>query len=231
MPLLKKWKCAFCEREFTREVWYKRHMCDKKKRFMEANSISVQKAHRLFNHWQQRTGLMRRSKTKTMEEFYKSPYFKLFVNFVEYTASQYVISAYTYLDWLVEMRVPSHKWMDRAQVEAFKTDYRKFQDPLEQAKSTVSNIRHWCAQKGLSVREFFTTIKPGEALNMVREGRLSPWVLFAYIPAVDMIERFDDDTLFTLDEFLNVDHWMVEVANSPHDTEAVVSYMEEAIGD
>lgn len=225
----KQWKCAFCDRPFTRKVWYDRHTCDKKKRFMRSNSIGVQKAYRLFIHWQRRTGLLRRGKEKSMEEFCKSPFYNTFIKLVEFASGQYVVSAFLYVDWLAEKRVPDFKWTDREQAELFMTDYRKYQIPEEQAKATGDNIKAWCRDKGLSVTEFFDVVSPSQVMTMIREGRLSPWVLFSYEPAVRMVEKLDDETFFMLDEFLNAQHWVEEVERNPDDSDKVVACMSEAL--
>lgn len=229
MPMTRKFKCAFCEREFTRKVWYDRHDCDKKKRFMQSNSINVQKAYRLFIHWQRRTGLLRRGKEKTMQDFCKSPFYQTFINLVEFASGQYVVSAFLYMDWLAEKRIPDFKWTDRAQAEQFMSDYRLYQVPEEQAKATAANIRAWCRDQGFSVKEFFNVVSPSQTMTMIREGRLSPWVLFSYEPAVRMVEKLDDDTFFMIDEFLNAQHWMEEVEKNPNDSALVVSHITEAL--
>ena len=72
-------------------------------------------------------------------------------------------------------------------------------------------------------------VSPSQTMTMVREGRLSPWVLFAYEPAVRMVERLDDHTFFSLDEYLNTQHWMEEVERNPSDSELVVTRMTEAL--
>jgi len=230
MPLARKWKCAFCDREFTRETWFKRHACEKKKRFMQAHSISAQKAYRLFSHWQTRTGLTRRGRPKTMEEFCRSPLYNTFARLVEFTNENYVVSTFTYLDWLVETAVPDYKWTDTRTVELFLTDYRAYQVPGEQAKATAENIKHWCGTQGYALKEFFDVVKPSQVLDMVREARLSPWVLFSYAPALKMVERLDDDAFFRLDEYVNAQHWIDEIESHPEDKAAVLACMEATFG-
>lgn len=230
MPLLKKYKCAFCDREFTREVWYRRHSCEKKKRFEQANSIHVQQAHRLFTHWQKRSGLMRRGRSKTMEEFVKSPFFNTFLKLVKYASENYLISAFTYMDWLVEEGVPDYQWTNRDMVEKFKADYRRFEVPMEQVKHTVDNIRAWCASQGWAIKEFFAEVRAVDLLTMVIEGRMSPWVLFSYAPALEAIRRLDDETFLRLNEFINVEHWMDEVEKNQAQADDIVTFMKESLG-
>ena len=57
--------------------------------------------------------------------------------------------------------------------------------------------------------EFFKTITPGQALNMVRENKLSPWVLLGYQQCVDeLTSRFKQELLFTLNDHINVPYWL-----------------------
>lgn len=230
MPMTKTYKCAFCDRPFTRKVWYDRHTCEKKKRFMASNSINVQKAFRLFVHWQRRTGLLRRGKTKAMADFLKSPFYQRFIDLVDFAAGQYVVSAFLYVDWLAEKKIPEFQWTDREQAELFMADYRRYQIPEEQAKATVDNIRAWCRDNGFAVGEFFDVVSPSQTMTMVREGRLSPWVLFSYEPAVRMVERLDDNTFFMMDEFLNAQHWVEEIERNRSESEMVVAHLTEALG-
>lgn len=212
MTVKRKFRCAFCEKVFTRKSWYEKHMCDKKKRFLDRNNINKIKAHRLFNHWQRRTGLLRRGKEKTFEEFCKSPYYNTFVNLVEFTNREYVVSSFKYIDWLVEHNVPEKKWFNERGLEKYRDYLRKAEDPEYQAKTSCQNIEVWCEDNDVPIVEFFSRIQPGQALNMVRENKLSPWVLFSYNQCLEeLTSRFDGEVLFTLNEHINVSYWLDKV--------------------
>lgn len=205
----RKFTCTFCRRDFVRKTWYEKHMCDKKQRFMDRNNITVIKAHRLFNHWQQRAKLMRRGREKTIEEYCKSPMFGAFKRLAEFTTSEYVVSGFKYVDWLVDNKIPEAKWCNPRDLDDYRAYLRATEEPQKQAETSCKNIRVWCTDNGISMPEFFTTISPGQALNMVRENKLSPWVLLGYQPCVDgLTSRFKPELLFTLNEHINVPYWL-----------------------
>ena len=226
------YKCTFCEREFVRKTWYEKHMCDKKRRFLDRNNITTIRAHRLFNHWQRRTRLLRRGQMKSMDEFMRSPFYNAFVNLAEFTTAEYVVSGFKYVDWLVDNEIPQVKWCNPRDLDDYRTYLRESEDPEAQAETSCKNIRVWCADNGIQMPEFFKTITPGQAFNMVRENKLSPWVLLGYQPAVrDLTSRFKQDMLFQLNEHINVQYWMDKADGDAEAVARVTSLMDEGLAE
>ncbi len=226
----RKYKCTFCGRDFVRKTWYDKHMCDKKQRFLDRNNITVIKAHRLFNHWQRRTKLLRRGQEKSMEEFTRSPFYKAFVRLSEFTSNEYVVSGFKYIDWLVENEIPEPKWCNPRDLDEYRAYIRESEKPEEQAETSCRNIRVWCADNGIVMPDFFKVITPGQALNMVRENKLSPWVMIGYEKCRDeLVSRFGDDMLFTLNEHINVPYWVEKIEGDAEGVAKVRSVLDEKL--
>jgi hypothetical protein len=205
----RKYKCTFCFRGFVRKTWYDKHMCDKKQRFLDRNNITVIRAHRLFNHWQRRTGMLRRKQEKSLEDFCKSPLYTAFVRLSEFTSTEYVVSGAKYVDWLVDNKVEEQKWCKPRDLDDYRIWIRATEEPAQQAETSCKNIRVWCADNDVGMPEFFKSISPGQALNMVRENKLSPWVLIGYQTCVDdLLSRFSDAMVHTLNDHINVPYWL-----------------------
>lgn len=226
----RKYKCTFCDREFVRKTWYEKHMCDKKKRFLDRNNIAVIRAHRLFNHWQRRCRLLRRGAEKSMDEFLRSPFYKAFVRLSEFTSSEYVVSGFKYIDWLVDNKIPEARWCNPRDLDEYREYVRESEEPEEQAEITCKNIRVWCADNGIDMPEFFATVTPSQAMNMVRENKLSPWVLLGYQPCVDALtSRFKQDMLFTLNDHINVPYWLEKTESDTDGVAKVTSVLNERL--
>lgn len=226
----KTYKCAFCERTFTRESWYKKHSCPKKQKFLDANNITIIRAHKLFNHWQRRTGLLRKGTEKPLDDFKKSPFFSTFVNLAEFTTANYVISPFKYVDWIVDNRIPEKKWCNERDLEQYRVYVRETEDAESQTQISCKNIRVWCADHKIEMPEFFTSVPVGQALNMIRENKLSPWLLFGYEPCLEgLTSRFNGEVMFTLSEHINVPYWLDKVENEVGDLEMVRSLCDEAL--
>ena len=219
MALEKKMVCKFCNREFERPKWFEKHMCDKKKRFERRNNIESIKAHRFFQHWQTRSGLNRRGRAKDFEEFVKSPFYNRFIELARFTMQEYVVSAYRYIDWLIEKEMPDFKWCDSRNLDEYREYLRENEDPVAQTEKSCQNIKVWCERKRVPIKDFFRVVTPGQALNMVREDRLSPWVLLAYDKCVqELTDRMEGEVLHTLNDHINVKYWIDKVEAERSDT-------------
>jgi len=123
-----------------------------------------------------------------------------------------VISAFKYIDWLVDTKVPDYQWCWEKGLEAYRQYVLDTENAKVQAETTCKNIKVWCVNHGIDLEKFFATITPGQALNMVRENKLSPWVLFAYEPCVvQLTGRMDGEVIHTLNEHINVNYWITKV--------------------
>jgi len=226
--LERKYRCTFCNRDFKRKTWFEKHMCDKKQRFIDSNNITVIRAHRLFNHWQRRTGLLRSGKMKNMEDFCKSPFYSAFVKLADFSSQEYVVSSYKYVDWLVDHNIPEKDWYREDRLEQFREYVRKTEDPESQVETTIKNIAVWCEDHRIEQVEFFSSITPGQALNMVRENRLSPWVLLGYERCLDeLVARFSGELEFALDDHINLSYWIDKVRDEKETSNLVQKICQE----
>lgn len=219
MALEKRMVCKFCNKPFERERWFEKHMCDKKRRFEKRADVVNIKGHRLFQHWQMRSGLNRRGKTKDFEEFVKSPYYNRFIELAQFTTREYVVSAYKYIDWLIREGLPDYKWCNAKNLDDYRAYLRSTEDPVSQTEKSCQNIKSWCQKKQVPLRDFFRVVTPGQALNMVREDRLSPWVLFAYDKCVqELTDRMEGEVVHVLNDHINVKYWVDKVESEKNET-------------
>lgn len=227
MSIKRTYKCHFCGKSFARETWFKKHMCEKKARFMESHNISTIRAHRLFNHWQRRSGILRKGKEKSMEDFCKSPLFITFKRLEEFANERALFSAFKYVDWIVENAIPEKKWYEPETVAEFEAFMRDTTSPARQARSTLRYIRLYCMEKDMNPNSFFDEISVSKAMSMIQANQISPWVLFGYEPAVvGLLDRFQGEMLYRLDEHLNIPYWLERVRNEPEASQEVVDIME-----
>lgn len=210
--LIRTYRCVFCDKEFTRKPWYDRHHCAQKKKFEEKNNIQTIRACQLFNHWQKRTGLLRKGKEKTLDQFQASPFYKTFKGLAEFTRTNYVVSAFKYVDWLVDTGVKEPKWMDIRNLDVYRRYLRNHETPQSQVDITARNLRVWSEANATPIQDFFTMAKPSTVMAMVKANQILPWVLLGYDVSVDkMISRMSDEWLVSLDEHINMSHWLDKI--------------------
>lgn len=214
VTLTKKFVCTFCSKVFSRESWYKKHMCTKKKRFQDKNNIVVFKAHRLFNYWQRRQGLLRKGKEKSLDDFLKSPFYNTFVKLSEFGVTNQIVSSYKYIDWLLAANVPQRLWYSENNLPRFREWLVENENPIDQTKATKDYIQVWCRENDMRPDEFWEKITVGHALKMITSNKISPWVLFGHEPALEgLMSRFQGEPLHILNDHVNIGYWLKKIEN------------------
>ena len=203
----KTYRCPYCEKPFTRRPWYERHSCEAKRRFLERNNMSTILACRLYNHWMKK--LVRRKRDSSVEEFQKVREYKLFMRLADFCRTNYLISNARYVDWLIETKCKASRWTHSINLNKYREWIRLNEDPITHAEITFKNAHQWCRENSIKTVDFFRFVPTVLALEMIRENRLLPWVLFGYKRSEDeLLPRFTQDILFELDDFLNASHWI-----------------------
>jgi len=206
----KNFRCPYCERSFTRKPWYEKHACESKRRFLARNNINTVLANRLYNYWMKK--LVKRKRDSSVEEFQKVREYKLFMRLAEFCRLNYLVSNVRYVDWLIETKCRASRWTHGYNLNNFREWMRNHEDPVAQVDITHKNVTQWCRDNNLPKKDFFKYVPPVLALEMIRENRLLPWVLFGHRGSEDqLIPRFTQDLMYEMDDFLNASHWIDKV--------------------
>jgi len=233
MPPEKEYKCEFCNKYFVRESWYKKHMCEKKQRFESRNELSTIKAHKLFCQWQRMNRYTKRGKRdKNMKEFTQSPYFNAFVKVQKFIQNNYVVSGDRYISWIVWNKIPEPTWCSKNTLTSYLEYIQENEKPENQAKQTFRAMVEWADDTGNDITDFFTVLTPGQALNMIRENKLTPWVMFGYKDCVDdLTGRFEGDPLYALDDHINIQYWFDRVKDNPRQQSVLNTTLDDLLSD
>ena len=214
-------RCIHCQKAFQRKAWYDKHECEAKKRFENRHDIAVILAYKIYNHWNKRNGFNRR-REETMEQFEKSFLYKTFVALARWARENAVISTFLYVDYLTEKSVPERDWMDEKTLAAYRAWIRDHENPMLQVRLTVDAIRQFCELRKMDPQTFFSSVTVADALRMVENRELMPWVLLGYETSVcELVSRFDDTRLAKLDELINTNYWLARINEQTDVTEAV----------
>lgn len=168
-----------------------------------------------------------------MEEFLSSPFMNSFKKLATFTQTAHVGSDIRYLDWLVRNNVRERHWTAPANLESFREYMRSQEEVPDQVNLSVENILYWCRENGnVPPKDFFSTITPLGALVLIQRNRLLPWVLLGYSKSVEqLISRFSSTQMLALDEFINLEHWLIKLQENPEKRVQVEELMEKRINE
>lgn len=209
--IIKSFRCPHCDKSFSRKPWFDRHSCEAERRFLEKNNINTILACRLYNYWMKK--LVKRKKDSTVEEFQTVREYKLFMRLAEFCRVNYLVSNFRYIDWLIEVKRKPKFWTHAYfNLDKYREWMRDNEDASNQVKITVKAIKTWCGENKVPEKDFFKYVPPVIALEMIKENRLLPWVVFGSKQSEDqLLPRFTQDLLYAMDDYINVSHWIDKV--------------------
>lgn len=168
--------------------------------------LTAARAYDLFSFWYAYNAFAH--KTKKFEEFARSPYFKIFVDLVGYCERAGVTSAREYLRWLTDKRVASKLWMLDATLKAHRAELHKREDAVSATVRCVDRIVIWCGQRATDPSAFFDVIGPGELVQWIKTGKMTPWVLLISEQGESALAELSDEQMHALSASLDVGYWI-----------------------
>ena len=104
----KLYTCPYCGAKFTKEKTLAVHMCEQKRRFLQKDERRVQLGYQTFVRFYELC--QKTSKTKTYEEFCKSPYYTAFVKFGSFISNVKPLYPSKYIDYVVTSGIKLDHW-------------------------------------------------------------------------------------------------------------------------
>lgn len=197
--------CDYCGAKLKTEKGFRNHACKKKKLMESIGEVRLLKAYDLFCHWYRRSFPSYR--LKTGEEFTKSPYFQLFVDLSEYGIKSEIPSTRWYLDWLINNRIPSRKWLLETTLKEYLSKGSRTEDAVDHAVRSLEKVSNWCDDRELGIEDFFENVPTNSAVKMILGGIISPWLILCSENSHKMLDRFNDEQLDSICNFLDLDYW------------------------
>lgn len=186
----------------------------------------------LFTHWRVRNLYVKKGKEVTADDFISSWMYNSFMSLVKFTSDNWVITSLRYLDFLIDYRVAEPKWANEETLKTYRENIRRNEDPISQSKITADAIKSWCEKNQIERREFFHKVTPGAALQMIKDNKISPWVLFGYDRAKEgLLSRVNQDWICLLNEYINNTYWINKIRASEDTERSIQAECERLFGD
>lgn len=210
------YQCKFCGKAFTRERTLSSHMCEKKRRWMSKDEPFSRIG---FSVW---TDFMKyvspnTKKTKTVEDFIKSPDYIGFVKFANYLIELRPLDSDKFIQWLFKMGVRLSDWQKPGTYQLYVQEASKKETAERALERTILAMREWGETTGQDWRDFFNKIAPASAMNMVVMGRLSPWIIYSTDAAQQLLDRMEPGQIDTVAKHVDTEWWIKKLKRNPEE--------------
>lgn len=215
--------CPYCEKVYTREGDFLRHLCSQRARYSE---LSTQQSKIAYMTW--RTYFTTNHPTINKIEqidFIKSPFYSAFMKFAEYCVETKVINPQAYSRYLLKNAVLVDKWGDDTTYLKFLGIYLRLENCVDAVKRSLEFLTNYCETAEIELQDVFRKTNPNLLVDMVYFGKISPWLLFQTESGIEFLDKLNDDQYKKIALHINPEAWAKKFAIEPDNVAAVTAIL------
>lgn len=214
--------CPYCNQGFVRLTTLSTHLCEQKRRHQSKNDRHVKYALKAFIRYHE---LVEHS-NKNWDDFVTSIYYSAFVRFGSLVSNVNPVNPNQFIDYMVNSRIKIDNWNKECHYYKFVENLVK-REPLQNAlERAIETMTKWGEISGKSWNEYFVEASKSTILYDIKDGKISPWIVFNSEKAKQRLTTFSDSELEDLDKILNVNHWYRVFSTKKTDLEFVKTIIE-----
>jgi hypothetical protein len=224
-----KFECKYCKKSFAKETTLMVHICEQKKRYQSQNETGIQialRAYQKFYEISQGSG-----KTKSFDDFAKSPYYRAFARFGQYCVSIRAINIPRFTEWLLKNNKKIDYWCSDRVYGEFLMQYLQIEsvtDALERAVKEMQLYVEEHPELKNGITDYFRYGNSNRICYAISVGRISPWVLYSCKSGVEFLNNLDSSQVTMIWEIIDADFWKKKFADYPEDVKYVTEILSQA---
>jgi len=218
--------CFHCGKSFMKEKTLYAHMCENKRRAMQKDEKRVQAGYMAFNRFFKLT--QGAKKDKTYEEFCKSPYYNAFVKFGSFVNNVNPLYPDKFVDFVIKSGVKLDHWCRDELYDTYLFEMIKL-EPCESAiQRSLSHMMEWGDNNNANFAHYFLYVNLNRAVNDIRNGYVSPWLVLNCQSGKDLISKLNDEQLDIIAPSFDVAYWIKKFKESKADIAMIKEVCKEA---
>lgn len=219
--------CGYCHKEFTSEERLVSHMCVIKRRYKEKDLWVNRYGFSLYTRFYE---LCSPNKTtnKTFDDFVRSRYYAAFVRLARYFEELKPIDKERYVDWLFMNGIKEKAWIKDETYEKYVVDLLQKENITKALERSISEMDKWAEQEDTVFTRFFHDVSPHHATQMIRYGKISPWVLYLADSADALWERLNIEQGEIISTVIDPKVWRKKFETNLEDRQYAKALLDEA---
>lgn len=218
-----RYVCKYCHKNFMREQAYLDHECLLMKKHKELKSPIGQTAWGYYHRW----FIEQKRLPPSSEAFLGSKLFRTFINFANFVKKIQLPYPDKFIWYMVQKKYQPVIWIN----DEIYTEYLNWIDytisPLDQAKSSVKTILKYVDKQDIELDQFFSHINPNELIQLIRERKLSPWLLLFSAKFAECFGGLSREQQLIMETLIKPDFWKDHKIKYKDDIVIIRTYIKE----
>jgi hypothetical protein len=211
--------CKFCKKGFSSEMVLSSHLCVKKKRYADRNTIGSRMGFRIFQLFYKKNTTAK--KDKTVEDFINNKFYMSFVKFGRYYADLNPVHGEQFINFLMDNSIKMKYWT-RPEIYEEYIEQIVYKEAASNAiERTIITMVNWSEESRHPYYEFFNKATPSEITKYIKNGRISPWAIYLCKSGSNVFSRLSSEQAVIIKDLIDPDRWTAKLLK---DKEAVNFY-------
>lgn len=211
--------CQHCNRSFVKESSLAVHSCEHKRRYMERDEVGVQlglQAYLKFYELTQGSG-----KSKTWDQFSKSPYYRAFIKFGRHCQSIRAVNTARFVEWLIKQNKKIDHWCKDAVYGEYLMEYLRAESVTDALTRAIEAAQAWQEETGNPIQDYLRYGNDNALCYAVTTGRVSAWILYNCASGTEFLSRINQEQVAMIWPFIDSDVWGKKFKEYSDDTDYV----------
>jgi len=165
------------------------------------------------------------SKSKTWEQFSKSPYYRAFIKFGRHCQGIRAVNTTRFTEWLIKQNKKIDHWCRDAVYGEYLLDYLKVEAITDALTRAIETAQDWQEETGNPLRDYLRYGNDNALCYAVTTGRVSAWVLYNCESGKEFLSRINQEQVVMIWPFIDADFWGKKFNEHSNDTEYVKSIL------
>lgn len=214
-----KFSCEFCGAEFVREATILKHICESKRRWLQKDMHGNRIGYQAFIQFYKKNSSSK--KTKTYEEFIKSPYYTAFVKFGNHCVDINALNVSRFADWLVKSQIRIDTWCTDTNYTNYLLEYIRTEDPLDAIHRSIETTMLMAENEKIQSKDYLRYGNVNRICLEITRGRISPWMLFQSESGVKFVESLDPIQIKFVFDYIDPEKWALKFHREPENVKQV----------
>lgn len=209
--------CEFCNSKFIRERTLLNHTCKTKHRWLDKDKHGNRIGYQSFLQFYTKHSASK--KTKSYEDFIRSPYYIAFVKFGDYSVGIKCINIARYTDWLLNNNIKIDTWTEDRNYNIFLCEYIRSEDAFDAIKRSIEHCMSISEIENINAEDYLRYGNSNKICYAITTGKISPWILYHSSSGKEFLDKLDQGQLKIIYDYINPELWNIKFKR---DTELVL---------
>lgn len=173
MADIQPYKCTKCGQRFSLEQRYLRHRCKQMKKEELFKEPMGQSAWIHYQNWLKAYNKL----APNADAFLNSKYFNSFVRFAEFAKKTRIVDVNLFITIMKDQDISPTIWTNDQVYALYLEHLDRKLPPERHAEISVNTLFDWADDHKIDVANVFDHMTPNDVIQLLRERRLSPWIL------------------------------------------------------